>query len=151
MIFRSALFIGILAGGPAAIWCVQTFPSRTIASSYLVKVVVYSDIYFHDHYCCSPGGNLLRPPPQRINLHLGSRERRPKVRAFCWLCCCLVVYHCLDDIRSRKLPSKSFYISLHESSGRMPTKRTVDNCQLPRVSSCGVRGRFSGRYWVGEH
>jgi hypothetical protein len=79
---------------------------------------LYRDVCFYIHHRGRYCGSMFSISHFRLNLSLGSRGWRKKIRALLWLCCCLVEYDCLDNllrqyVTEEILPSSSLLIDLH--------------------------------------
>jgi hypothetical protein len=143
---RSALFLGLLAGGPAAVWCVQSWAGRLAfrigkpdgcVLTAQVFLPHHNGLYvYHRH---RPRRNLLCIATERFHLHMGCRKCWAKVRQVFWLCRRLVVDHGLDDVHSQQLSSKG---NLFSRLG-WPCSTLTREIRPQRTTSC--RSSQSGR------
>lgn len=102
---RSFFFVGLLAGGPAAIWYFSLIRFQNRSWCAILQVVLYHHNCLHDGHCRNLGRNLFSTSAERLHLYLGSWKCWTQVCEILWFRRCLVVLYRLDDLYSRKLPS----------------------------------------------
>ncbi len=144
---RSAFFLGLLAGGPAAVWCI--WRKTCSISNYsnelhsVPQVKLPHNHGVHVHHRRRPCRDLLCVAPQWLNLHMGRRKRRTKTCPIFRVSRRLVVNHSLDDIHGRKLSSK---LRDHHSPRPLPesaailTRVRLGNSKLHRITARRMGG-----------